>query len=306
VSKLYDALRRMESERGRAASSSAPLAESLGDIIADTFELPESPSSMTNARPISRLVAFTDPKSLAAERFRALATRLENQRRQSEFKSLQITSAVVNEGKTLVAGNLAATLAKQSGSRVLLVEGDLHRPTLATLLGLGHLRGISHWWSATKENLGKYILRLDDTSLHFLSAGAVHDQPSQILRSGHFIEEWRKLASRFDWVIVDSTPMSPVVDAHLWSRLTDGMLLVVREGITPKKELKKGLASLDNPALIGIVFNEASDFDHPSYGQYYMPADSFNGGDQPRFIRSLQHLERARAWLKTEMRRSER
>jgi hypothetical protein len=84
------------------------------------------------------------------------------------------------------------------------------------------------------------------------------------------------------------------------------MLLVVREGITPKKELKKALASLDNPALIGIVFNEASDFDHPSYGRYYMPADSFNGGDQPRFIRSLRHLARARAWLKTEMRRSER
>jgi Mrp family chromosome partitioning ATPase len=64
--------------------------------------------------------------------------------------------------------------------------------------------------------------------------------------------------------------MLPVIDANLWSRLVDGSLLVVREGVAPLKALKKGLQSLDNPKLIGVVVNEASDFDQIEYeGQYY-------------------------------------
>jgi Mrp family chromosome partitioning ATPase len=64
--------------------------------------------------------------------------------------------------------------------------------------------------------------------------------------------------------------MLPVIDANLWSRLVDGTLLVVREGVAPLKALKKGLQSLDHPKLIGVVVNEASDFDQIDYeGQYY-------------------------------------
>jgi Mrp family chromosome partitioning ATPase len=64
--------------------------------------------------------------------------------------------------------------------------------------------------------------------------------------------------------------MLPVIDANLWSRLVDGTLLVVREGLAPLKALKKGLQSLDHPKLIGVVVNEASEFDQVEYaGQYY-------------------------------------
>lgn len=304
MSKLYDALRRMEMERGQSRSRSIPLAESLGDLIAGAVEVSEPTSSTIRATPSCQLVASTDPKSLGAERFRALATRLENLRRQSEFKALQVTSATVNEGKTLVAGNLAVTLARQSGLKVLLVEGDLHRPTLASLFGLAHLRGLSHWWLEKEEELESFIHRLDDMPLYFLSAGATYDQPSQILRSSRFGEAWMKLASRFDWVIVDSTPMSPVIDAHLWSRLVETILLVVREGVTPIKSLKKGLATLDNPTLAGIVLNDASEFDHLSYGQYYATGENGNHKERPTFSKSLHHLEKARAWLMAELRKS--
>ena len=64
-----------------------------------------------------------------------------------QLKSFQVTSSVIDEGKTLVAGNVAVTLAKYSGSKTLLVEGDLHRPSLASLFGLSELRGLNHWWS---------------------------------------------------------------------------------------------------------------------------------------------------------------
>ena len=82
-----------------------------------------------SASPESHLVALTDPNSLGAEKFRALVTRFDHLRKQRELRSFQVTSSVIDEGKTLVAGNVAVTLAKYSGSKTLLVEGDLHRPS---------------------------------------------------------------------------------------------------------------------------------------------------------------------------------
>src|SRR5579864_7725041 len=108
--------------------------------------------------PASRLVAWTDPNSLGAEKFRALAVRLSNIRAQNELNSLQVTSSVINEGKTFVAANLAVTLAKHLGSRTLLIEGDLHRPTLAPLFGLKELQGLSDWWSGREQDISHFLV----------------------------------------------------------------------------------------------------------------------------------------------------
>ena len=221
----------------------------------------------------SRLVALTDPKSLGAEKFRALVARLENLRRKRELKSLQITSAVVNEGKSLIAANLVVTLVKHFGYKVLLVEGDLHRPALTTLLGLSDARRNQVNGGDRREEdkeIRRYIYKLDDMSLWFLSAGSVCDQPSQILQSARFAEMFVRLVGGFDWVVVDSPPMSPIVDVNLWSRLVDGTLLVVREGVAPIKALQMGVKGLDDPKWLGIVLNEASEFDRVNYSdQYY-------------------------------------
>jgi protein-tyrosine kinase len=227
-------------------------------------------SVMVQPLPASRLVAWTEPNSLGAEKFRALAVRLDDMRRQHELKSLQVTSSVINEGKSFVAANLAVTLAKYSGSKTLLIEGDLHRPTLASMFGLKGLQGLSDWWTGRTQELARYMFRFASTGLWFLPAGKACDRPSEILRSAQLAEAFTELGRQFDWMVVDSTPMLPVIDANLWSRLVDGTLLVVREGVAPLKALKKGLQSLDHPKLIGVVVNEASDFDQTDYdGQYY-------------------------------------
>lgn len=275
MSRLYDTLRRMEREKrrpGNVAPEPDKPVELLSNIMAAPVEMADGPSAKIKAGEVSRLVALTDPKSLGAEKFRALAARLENLREKSELKSLQVTSAVVNEGKSLVAANLAVTLVKHFGYKVLLVEGDLHRPTLTTSLGLADLEGINQWWRNREEDkeIAAYIYKLDDMPLWFLSAGSTCDQPSQILQSARFAETFVQLVGGFDWVVVDSTPMSPTVDANLWSRLVDGTLLVVREGVAPIKALKMGVKGLDNPKWLGMVLNEASEFDRVNYtDQYY-------------------------------------
>jgi capsular exopolysaccharide synthesis family protein len=275
MSRLYETLRRMELQRGKSnpieVASLAPV-ELVNAAMAQPTELDTVPLVEPEVSHSTRLVAVTEPRGLAAEKFRALVTRLENKRKNQDLKSLQITSAVAMEGKTLIAGNLAFTLGTYTGSRVLLVEGDLHRPTMASLLGLNLLVGIGHWWSAPegKDNISNYVCRFKQLPLWFLPAGVTIEHPSHILQSARFAEAFTRLAASFDWIVVDSTPILPVVDTNVWSRLIDGTLLVVREGVTSIASLKKGLATLDNPKLIGVVLNEASEFDRINYGdQYY-------------------------------------
>jgi capsular exopolysaccharide synthesis family protein len=241
-----------------------------GSALMMSVELDDACLVTVHPSPTSHLVALTDPNSLGSEKFRALATRLDHLRKRNEFKSLQVTSSVSGEGKTLVAANLGVTLAKFLGSRTLLIEGDLHRPTLAPLFGLSGLQGLTHWWSGMDMGVSSFLHRLNDMPLWFLPAGKADDQPSAILSSMRFAEAFGQVAGQFDWVVVDSTPMLPIVDANLWSRLVDGTLLVVREGVTPIKALKKGLQALDHPKLIGVVVNEALEFDQGNYGgEYY-------------------------------------
>jgi capsular exopolysaccharide synthesis family protein len=219
------------------------------------------------ALPEVRLVALSDPSSLGAEQFRVLATRLDNLSKQRPLKSLQVTSSGMKEGKTLVAANLALTFATHPSSKVLLVEGDLRRPALATLLGLGDLEGLSQWWSEVDAELPWYLHRLIDMPLWILTAGNAHEQPSEILHSSRFAKAFARLVEQFEWVIVDSTPLSPVVDASLWSRLVDGTLLVVREGVGSVKTLRSGVQGFDQPKWLAVVLNEASEINGAERGR---------------------------------------
>jgi protein-tyrosine kinase len=275
MSRLYDTLRRIENQKRKpqaAAVDPDKSVELLANAIQPTGQLTAGPSAQMRLSDTSRLVALTDPTGLGAEKFRALVARLENLRHKSELRTIQITSSIINEGKSLVAANLAVTLVKHFGYKVLLVEGDLHRPSLTDLMGLTNLEGINQWWQRGQEDteIAQYIYNLEDVPMSFLSAGSSYDQPSQVLQSSRFAEAFAHLTGFFDWVIVDSTPMSPIVDVNLWSRLVDGTLLVVREGVAPIKALKTGVSGLDAPKWLGVVLNEVSEFDRVNYSdQYY-------------------------------------
>jgi hypothetical protein len=252
-------------ESAKAVAASLPeTAPSRGTVDSKkAFEGEIAKSVMVQPPETSRLVAWTGPNSLVAEKFRALAVRLGDMRRKHQLNSLQVTSSVISEGKSFVAANLAVTLARYSGSKTLLIEGDLHRPTLGTMFGLKDLQGLSDWWSAQNRELASYLLRFTGTGLWFLPAGKACDRPSEMLRSAQLAEAFAQLSSRFDWIV-------------------DGTLLVVREGVAPLKALKNGLQSLDNPKLIGVVVNEASEFDQVDYdGQYYRARTNGDNRSKP-------------------------
>jgi capsular exopolysaccharide synthesis family protein len=279
MSRLHEALQKAERERRQAA----PIAPEPASPVKVEEITKADPPTAQRSRLVdleipaeSRLVAVTEPFGLGAEKFRVLVTRLENLRKkQKELKSLQVTSGGNAEGKTLISGNLALTFAKGSRSKVLLIEGDLHNPKLASVFGLSQLPGLVDWWAGPKQDVNHSLYQLHDLPLWILPAGGTHEQPSTILQSPRFAETFAQLYRQFDWIVVDSTPMAPMVDVNLWSRLVDGTLLVVREGIAAVKALKKGLASLDNPKLVGVVFNDVSELDQTgSYDRYYVRGKS--------------------------------
>ncbi len=217
------------------------------------------------------LVALNNERELGAEKFRVLGARLSNIRLGATLKMLQVTSSVVGEGKTLTSVNLAMTLAKRFAQKVLLVEGDLRKPAVCEMLGLTNRLGIGDWWQEQNTHVSNFLLRIGETGMCLLPAGnAVH--PASVLQSKRLPEMLSELARVFDWIIIDTPPLLPMADSNQWSRIADGTLFVVRRGTVSRAALKKAVESIDNPKLVGIVLNDASDYDRVNYyDQYYTP-----------------------------------
>ena len=205
------------------------------------------------------LVAFRTNDGMAAEKFGLLAAKLSNIRAEHGLKSLLVTSSALNDGKSLVAANIAVTLAMQTHKRVLLLEGDLRRPSLGGMLGVGPLAGLGDW-ATTQQPINRFMYKLGELSLWLLPAGKI-ESPTRVLQSQELVDLFRRLKDEFDWVIIDSPPVLPLADTNLLTRMADGVLLVVRESITPRSVLKKSLDALQDNKIVGIVLNEAREID---------------------------------------------
>ena len=99
------------------------------------------------------------------------------------------------------------------------------------------------------------VYHLEGPGLWFLPAGGAPKNPLELLQSGKLSEMMDHLTAWFDWIIIDSPPVMPLADTSVWTRLTDGILLVVREGTTEKRQLAKGLEALEPKKVIGALAN---------------------------------------------------
>src|ERR1700722_6619160 len=225
----------------------------------------EFPCLQVSVPSSSRLVFLTEPESLAAEKFRFLGVRLRQLQQTKPLKKVLVTSTIPEEGKSTVSANLAGVLAKRK-QNVLLIEGDLRRPVLAQQFGVGRLAGLGEWLEGGTHTVTK-ILRLEGPDFWLLPAGNPPANPLELLQSARLLQLMEQLTDRFDWIIVDSPPLLPLADTTVWSRLTDGALLVAREGKSEKTQLQRGLEILKKSDLLGVVLNGCSD--HKNYYQRY-------------------------------------
>jgi capsular exopolysaccharide synthesis family protein len=223
-----------------------------------------------SATPDSHLVCLPDMESPAGEAFHLLGVRLRHLRRQRPLKKLLITSTIPQEGKSMVAANLACTIALRTQQRVVLLEGDLRRPTQSKIFGLPQKPGICEWLSG-ERTLIRSMYRLQGPGIWILPAGMATGNSLELLQSGRAAPLMEQLTTWFDWLIIDSPPMLPLADTSVWTNLADGILLVARQGTTQKRQLERGLEAVGTQKLIGAVLNSAKSVANTDY--YYRPTN---------------------------------
>jgi capsular exopolysaccharide synthesis family protein len=299
MSHIFEALQRAEAER--SGGNHTKVSDSAADLLERALALQTemdpavAPRRREGENPLNlellatslavvptpagdaRLVCLTDQGSLAAEKFRVLGLRLRNLREKRQLKRIVVTSTIPEEGKTLSAANLALNQARSKVLRTLLIDGDLRRPSLASRFGLSHsMPGLAECLSGEKQ-LPDVICKLQGTNLWLVPAGEPPENPLELMQSGRMADLLNTLGSFFDWIIIDSPPLFPLADAAFWARLSDGVLLVVREGVTEKKPLQKVSETLDRSLILGVIVNSCSDGNHQNYYQRYKARSASHG-----------------------------
>jgi capsular exopolysaccharide synthesis family protein len=218
-----------------------------------------------------RLVSLMEGANPAAEAFRLLAVRLRHRRRETNLRKLLITSTIPDEGKSVVSGNLSCALAAGNRQKVLLVGGDIRRPSLGRVFGLDQGPGLCELLEGS-QNLVSSIYHLKEAGIWMLPSGMMKGNALEILQSNKLPVLMEQLVSLFDWVVIDSPPILPLADTSVWARLADGILLVARPGVTKKRLLQKGLEAIDKKKLVGALLNSYKSVEEGSYYYYGTPS----------------------------------
>jgi len=276
VSRVYDALRKLE-EQGK---------ESVTEIVKASAVPPRSAEQMLSGSPLqahvgpqSRVVVFNDRRSPGAERFKLIRMALRNTFPARLQNILLITSPLPRDGKSTVALNLATSLAEEGKVKVLLLEADLHRPTLLQHLGLGSMPGLSELVEGQIEPAAA-IRRIEPLGFYLLPSGRPPDNPTELLQSERFSALIRDSKASFDWVLLDCPPAYPLADVTALRAYADGVLMVARAGYTPREAIQEALQLFKPGHVIGMVLNAAEGVNQ-LYKHYYYRKDAKAASDLP-------------------------
>jgi uncharacterized protein involved in exopolysaccharide biosynthesis/Mrp family chromosome partitioning ATPase len=218
------------------------------------------------------LISHFVPKSMMAESIRALRTNIHFKNTEKKMRSLAITSTSPHEGKTLVALNLAITMA-QSGLKTLLVGSDLRKPMLARIFGVASAPGLAdvllgnyEWREAVRGvtdilmgeiSIDEIMITPGLDNFFFIPGGTVPPNPADLIesrRTDQFIEEAKK---EYDVILFDTAPILSAVDPAILATKVDGVLLVYRIGTVPKGLLKRSITQMAQVKAneIGVILN---------------------------------------------------
>ena len=278
MSKITQALEKAARERQRHVEHKDT--EEIVTVTAKPILVPLAPPSTgaaavdETAQPCSvkidpHIVSAADPSSPISEQYRILRTNLQSLKGFVGAKTIVLTSAVHEEGKSVTSINLAITLAQQEGLKVLLVDADLRRSTIHHWLGVEGEHGLSTVL-ANGGSLNGSIVRLQSPPLSVLPAGPTPNRPAELLESTAMKRLLAMLKTQYDVIIIDAPPILPVTDPSILGAQADGVLLVVRAGKTQRKVVQQAheLLKQSKARILGSILTHV---DHyvPGYYKYY-------------------------------------
>ena len=208
------------------------------------------------------------PDSIPSEAFRALRTRIQFSRINTEsLKTILITSSAPQEGKTTIAVNLAGSFA-HSKKKVLLIDCDLRKPAMHKLFNKDKVPGlIDHLIGNAKHD--EVLIKSEISNLYYITSGTIPPNPAEMLDSHEMRTFLKKLRDQFDLIILDSPPIIAVTDSEILTSMVDGTMLVVSSGNTEIDMMERSVELIrrENTQFLGTVLNN---FSYKSgYGSYY-------------------------------------
>ena len=243
------------------------------------------------------LVSLVTPASFEAEQYRALRHVVEQLHRTANLQVIGVSSPGAGDGKTITAINLAGALAQAPEARVLLVDADLRRPAIGHLLRLGDTNGANLVGAIVDPGLTLDLIaqRRPPFNLSVICAGQAPPSPYELLKSprlGKLLEAARR---EYDYIVLDTPPLTSIQDCRVIGRWVDGFLVVVTAHRTPRRLVEEALTALDQTKVVGIVFNEEDRSISAHYsgypGAYYSPRSTFpDGGPRGVFRRVVRKV----------------
>jgi len=301
MSKFFKALEQAERDRalqqGRApeapppapvvpevhtANEAVPRQEPLVAVdAAEPLTLQQSPA---DSAVDDHLVSLVAPAAFEAEQYRALRHTVEQLHKARDLRIVAVSSPGVGDGKTTTAINLAGALAQASEARVLVVDADLRRPSVARLLALGgsHGPGLVNAILDPTLSLERVARACPPFNLSVIPAGQAPPSPYEVLKSPRLGELLEEARLRYDYVVLDAPPLCPVQDCRVIANWVDGFLLVVAAHHTPRRLVEEALNVVERSKMIGLVFNGGDNPPASFYGYYgYYGGTPQRGHDSP-------------------------
>lgn len=215
-----------------------------------------------------QLIAKINPRSPISEQYRTIRTNLQFASIDKELSSMVITSSQPGEGKSMTAANLAVVYAQQ-GKKVLLIDGDLRKPTVHYTFRLDNLVGLSTVL-VNEMNLEDSFQETDIPNLSVISSGPNPPNPSELLGSKRMEKMVKEAEANFDIVIIDSPPILAVTDAQILANIVDGSLLVIRSAQTVYDNVEQAIEALNRSTskMLGTILNDVEQKKSNTYYYY--------------------------------------
>ena len=217
------------------------------------------------------LVSLANPAAPEAELFKLLRSRILFPLNGRPPRTILVTSAVAEEGKSFVASNLAVNIAKNVDEHVLLVDCDLRKPSIHAKFGINGVKGLCEYLSAELE-LSSLLIKTGVEKLTLLTSGTPPPNPSELITSSKMAALIEELKARYDdrYIIIDSPPPMMAPETSAIAKWVDGILVVAKYG-TSMDLVEELVSLLDREKIIGVVINKISqrEFRSYSYKKYY-------------------------------------
>jgi capsular exopolysaccharide synthesis family protein len=289
MSKIFEALKREQGEvpeiamdrllEGQTADEQRPAAAPFVKPVPTPREKAaavEVPSGVRTAplhvMPTAPILPFDGSHSWAGEEYRLLRTKIIQHPKQPQM--MVVTSAGPSDGKSVTAINVAGAMALKSEARVLLVDGDFRRSTVARQLGIEGTPGLTDILSGGCS-LGEAVVRAQQIqNLYILPSGKTSTKPTELLDSSRLAEFCASCRAQFRYIVVDSSPVGLVADYDLIQAACDGVIMVIRPDHTNRQRCLEALSVIPKDKLIGVVMNCATDWildPHRRSHRYYSP-----------------------------------